>query len=291
MFKESFKIYYTYMYNMYNTLIGLKQDIIKTVYNSSYKYCLIGLLRKRLRDVDIILFHRVINKYDNDKDILLYWKEFSNENIKDWGHIINNPEIITPRAKSRINDFQMYLNVKPMKILDIGGGNAEILAGFGNYLNINKDDLWLVDLKYYGDQKMLKRITFLESKINEKINLPDESFDLILLLQSLHHMSDLEFKLKEIHRLLKPNGLIFVREHDLDNIYTGYMIDIEHLLYDIVLSNKNFQDIKSEYIGTIYRSSSEWEQLFLNEKLKLIHKSPTIGKNNPTRYYNFVLQK
>ena len=48
------------------------------------------------------------------------------------------------------------------------------------------------------------------------IGLPDCSVDLVTCIMSMHHFRDFNQMLKEISRVLKPGGYLFIREHDVD---------------------------------------------------------------------------
>lgn len=45
--------------------------------------------------------------------------------------------------------------------------------------------------------------------------LPDETIDVILLYDTLHHLSDPQKVLKELHRLLKPTGILSLSDHHM----------------------------------------------------------------------------
>lgn len=46
----------------------------------------------------------------------------------------------------------------------------------------------------------------------ERINFPDNTFDLASISMALHHLSDVQLTLKEMQRVLKPGGWIIVNE-------------------------------------------------------------------------------
>ena len=50
------------------------------------------------------------------------------------------------------------------------------------------------------------------SQISGKINFPDNSFDLINCLSTLHHIPNVTFVLNELFRVLKPNGYMLLKE-------------------------------------------------------------------------------
>jgi ubiquinone/menaquinone biosynthesis C-methylase UbiE len=62
----------------------------------------------------------------------------------------------------------------------------------------------------------------------------DHSFDFVACLQVLHHVDDLQLTLSELYRVMQPQSLLFLREHDCKGEEDQVCIDIEHLLYEIV---------------------------------------------------------
>jgi len=48
-----------------------------------------------------------------------------------------------------------------------------------------------------------------------EIALPDQSVQLITCIMSMHHFRDFVKMTSEIKRVLKPNGYLFIREHDV----------------------------------------------------------------------------
>lgn len=65
--------------------------------------------------------------------------------------------------------------------------------------------------------------------------LGDESMDVVLCMVSLHHMTDatIATALKEIGRILKPNGILLVKEHDATEEAMNW-IEWEHHLYHVM---------------------------------------------------------
>src|SRR5690606_21596913 len=57
-----------------------------------------------------------------------------------------------------------------------------------------------------------KPVTFLPVNAKGVINLPDASVDVVLCMSVLHHIANVSFVLAEISRVLKPGGLLFLRE-------------------------------------------------------------------------------
>jgi 2-polyprenyl-3-methyl-5-hydroxy-6-metoxy-1,4-benzoquinol methylase len=103
------------------------------------------------------------------------------------------------------NKINLINQMHPDKgaILDIG-------AGTGDFLSIAKQENWQVTgIEPNQKAKAIaskKGVSFRESTKD----LKNQSFDVITMWHVLEHVPDLEFQLKELKRLLKPNGTIII---------------------------------------------------------------------------------
>jgi len=161
------------------------------------------------------------------------------------------------------------------KLLDVGCGNAEITQGLAEFLNIPKDNCVACDIKESKEfsPKVLDRLTYVQldpqqTRLDTK-RFPDSSFDVVVALMSLHHIPHYSETLKEIVRVLKPNGRLVFREHDLFTPYLAVILDIVHALYDCVF--KKIQSISPETFCTTYRAfykgRTDWQREFKNVNL------------------------
>lgn len=104
------------------------------------------------------------------------------------------------------NKINLINQMHPDKgsILDIG-------TGTGDFLSIAKQEGWQVTgIEPNEKAKTIaskKGVIFIE---NTKKDLKNQSFDVITMWHVLEHVPDLEFQLKELKRLLKPNGTIII---------------------------------------------------------------------------------
>jgi ubiquinone/menaquinone biosynthesis C-methylase UbiE len=98
-----------------------------------------------------------------------------------------------------------YITRKRIKILDIGcgtGKNVETFSQFG--------ESWGLDISTraiaYGKKRGLQHLA---RGTAEKTGLRAQSFDVVTLLDVLEHTDDVK-SLKEVHRILKPQGHIVI---------------------------------------------------------------------------------
>jgi ubiquinone/menaquinone biosynthesis C-methylase UbiE len=110
---------------------------------------------------------------------------------------------------------------------------------------------------------------------------------------SIHHFEFKDDMLKEIYRVLKPNGLLIVREHDFNHSKEMKdLIDLEHALYATVVHEKmdldKINNFWNTYIGNYFSF------LDLKNELSTIHfKSLTkeISIKGSTAYYWCAFRK
>jgi 2-polyprenyl-3-methyl-5-hydroxy-6-metoxy-1,4-benzoquinol methylase len=139
------------------------------------------------------------------------------------------------------------------RILDIG-------AGVGDFLNVAKNDGWeTIGIEPSDKAKAIaksKGVLFVES-LSE---LESNSFDVITMWHVLEHVPDLENQIKELKRLIKPNGTV-------------------------IIAVPNFKSYDAEYYGKFWAaydvpihlwhfSKTAIQKLFFNENLELIKVLP-----------------
>lgn len=118
------------------------------------------------------------------------------------------------RLSDRIKNLVKTLNDagKPRieSFLDIGCGNGEITSEIVKVLQIT--DCYGADV--IEPKSQMTRSSY-KKVINNHIDLPDYSMDLITCFMSIHHFDQYHQMMGEIMRLLKPDGYLFIREHDV----------------------------------------------------------------------------
>lgn len=153
--------------------------------------------------------------------------------------------------KYRLQSIKKFANsINDGNLLDVGCGTKpyEPLFKVNSYIGLDiaggfhKDDTKLSNVYYYDG----KRFPF-----------TDMNFDYIISIQVLEHVFDQDNFIKEIHRVLKPNGILFITipfcgyEHEIpyDCLrYTSFGLKyfIEKSGYKIVEQHKN-----GNYIDTL----------------------------------------
>ena len=103
------------------------------------------------------------------------------------------------------------------EILDLGGGSGWVSAFLSKHQNIAK--VYLLDSSRHFLGMMPAIVALAQGKV-EKISaieglflplfFPDDSLDAVVICSSLHHADNMEDLLKEIRRVLKNDGHLFI---------------------------------------------------------------------------------
>ena len=120
---------------------------------------------------------------------------------------------VAQRNSERVTHLLKVLpsSTKITTFLDFGCGNAEItkeIAATYGIKNVIGVDVY-PESEFKGDS-----VTYKQVKDN-KIDIPNQSIELITCFMSIHHFEDFTKMMSEICRVLKPGGFLFFREHDV----------------------------------------------------------------------------
>ncbi|MFE3872354.1 class I SAM-dependent methyltransferase [Flavobacterium sp. ZS1P70] len=153
------------------------------------------------------------------------------------------------------NKLDLINSLQPDKgrILDIG-------AGTGDFLSVAKQDGWqTIGVEPSDKAKVIaknKGVSFVE----KTTELENQSFDVISMWHVLEHVPNLDEQIKELKRLLKPNGTL-------------------------IIAVPNFKSFDAKHYGTFWAaydvpihfwhfSKQAIQSLFQKEKMKLIKVLP-----------------
>jgi len=132
-----------------------------------------------------------------------------------------------------MKDLKPYLEkYKNPRILDIGSGKGDFIK-FIDFINQDYQEIIGIDIVDYLaeiDQFAFQnnpKIRWMDLDVLET-NFPKNSFDIISLSNTLHHMTDIESVFKRMSELLKPDGILLVVEvmssNDLSNQQLSHQI-------------------------------------------------------------------
>ena len=97
-----------------------------------------------------------------------------------------------------------------VRVLDIGGGAGAATARYGH----GAKEIVIVEpdaRKIAFGRRRFPGITFHEAKA-ERLPFPDGSFERVVAVVSFHHVEDPDLALREVRRVLVPEGLFVMHE-------------------------------------------------------------------------------
>jgi 2-polyprenyl-3-methyl-5-hydroxy-6-metoxy-1,4-benzoquinol methylase len=126
-----------------------------------------------------------------------------------------NEKLLEPGQSWRLWATALASLLPPLDIVDFGCGTGVLtleLARWGRHVTaIDRSAAALGKARAEAERLGLRNITFLEADLNA-LPLRTAAYDLVVLSQSLHHVTSCEGVLAEGARLLKPGGRMVVLE-------------------------------------------------------------------------------
>jgi ubiquinone/menaquinone biosynthesis C-methylase UbiE len=142
--------------------------------------------------------------------------------------------------------------------LDIGCGSGLITATIAELLGAK--EYYGIDISYVENPPAGLKLTVYSTDA-AKLPYEDNSFDVITAIMSLHHIKNLPQIATEIMRILRPGGILYIKEHDCWTSIDAMLVDIEHAMYTEVLPDYGYAYYYKNYYG--------WDRLFTG--LKYLH--------------------
>jgi len=114
-------------------------------------------------------------------------------------------------------------------VLDVGGGTGRVSAAMARSCR----EVVVLD----ACAAMLKRVpslTNLKTVQGWAQDMPfgDETFDVAVCVEALHHIKDVEAAAAEMHRVLRPGGRVLVQDFDIRGWRGQVVAAFEHLFVD-----------------------------------------------------------
>ena len=177
---------------------------------------------------------------------------------------------LSPGGTEEIDEILKNIKVKNLNILDIGcgcGGAAFHLINCHNasfVTGVDVEPLVISTAKDLADKKGLSGKTEFKLVSAGSMGIEDESVDVVFSKETFLHIADKEKLLKDIFRILKPNGIIAasdwmriddnppslqMREYIAAEGLDMFMCSLKN--YETILKNIGFQDIQ-------IRDRNEW---------------------------------
>lgn len=132
---------------------------------------------------------------------------------------------LSRRTANKIYDsITPYINPEHKYILDVGCGAGEALVTFAlhgaNMTGITPRDEEIKAAKAWLKQEKLK--AQVDKGIGEALPYEDDYFDLVICTQTIEHVQDIDAVLREIYRVLTPEGLLRITAPNNLQPYEGH---------------------------------------------------------------------
>ncbi|EKE02714.1 MAG: hypothetical protein ACD_20C00344G0003 [uncultured bacterium] len=172
---------------------------------------------------------------------------------------------------------------KVASFTDVGCGDGKVTLEIADALKLNKGKLTGLEVYVRQDETYPFDIKEFDGV---KIPLPDKSQDLVTLFAVLHHAKNPEGLLKEIHRILTPNGKLVIRELDAE--------DQSSKLFNFVMDEMWYK-VYTPYDGVPiredgYHSSKEWSKMLKESGLQ-VEKTMKVEPKNPYKPFMVLSKK
>jgi len=194
--------------------------------------------------------HKLYNeKYYSNEEIYGYRGSFYEE---------EKPYMFLPRLEW-VNKSNIY--GQDRKLLDIGCGDGE-------FLSYAKESGWLVfgvEISKEGYEKCKEKGIEVYNKELREIGFKDNSFDVVTLWDVIEHYIYPKDELKEIYRILKPGGILFIStpNHKKGRLiganWFGYNASYEHLSYfEGITLSKMLMDVGFRIDTSFSHENNDW---------------------------------
>ena len=140
------------------------------------------------------------------------------------------------RLSCRLQDFSELMSEEAIinmeSFLDFGGGHGDFAHRIKEVYKNVKTSVSL-DLKTWYSKEHTAKHKDVEYVFVNTITLPfaSDSFDVISILQVIHHLDEQRETLKELYRISR--GVLFIREHDCQTPEDKVCIDLEHMIHEV----------------------------------------------------------
>ena len=106
----------------------------------------------------------------------------------------------------------------------------------------------------------------------------------------LHHVMYANILIADIRRVLKTNGILFIKEHDAYSEKIQWLIYLEHLFYDVMDYGTSYDKFKNTYFQKLF-TKDEFLNTMTAFGFEIVTIKDQIHKFNPTQSYYAILKK
>jgi ubiquinone/menaquinone biosynthesis C-methylase UbiE len=188
----------------------------------------------------------------------------------------SHPEIFRQEKKRWERNARLFLNsTAPITIVDVGTGTGFVPLTIARFLK--KEDIFIctdisegmldVAKQHIHRQYPSREFRFIkiESKVPFRLPLETNLADVVTLNSVLHHIKDTNTFLREVGRVLKPNGLLLIGHEPNKYFYENKFLRCMRSI--LVHSNYLLQSIRVKDSSSRYEICRKINRILLKEKL------------------------
>ena len=132
-------------------------------------------------------------------------------------------------------EFNLLNEIKDKTVLDIGAGGGGktvfyALNGAKKVIGIDIEEGFIAEAKQFAE-KMHAENTDFKVENAEKTSFKENSFDICVMNDVFEHLSNPEKVLKEVHRILKNGGKVFINSPPYYHPYGAHLSDLIGIPY------------------------------------------------------------
>jgi 2-polyprenyl-3-methyl-5-hydroxy-6-metoxy-1,4-benzoquinol methylase len=185
---------------------------------------------------EVIQSYKIINEFFNKENYV----NFMNHGYYPESKILKKEDLFFKYEASLYIYLLNNIDTNNMKLLDVGcgrGGGINIYKKYFNFLELHGCDINKEGIEFC--KKTYKNINFKICPV-EKLNYKNNYFDIITNVESFSYYKNPQLALKELFRILKPNGLLLLTDIDLNfKIFKNYKIlNIEEITPNVAFACK-----------------------------------------------------
>lgn len=230
-------------------------------------------------------FINIINVINTDQKWMKQYQDASNLRAR-----IRIHELFSTNTKGWMKWFFEQLDVKEnSRILELGCGDGELWQK--NFKRIPKS--WKIVLTDFSKgmikdaksnlNKNSKRFDFRIVDAQE-IPFDDKSFDVVIANNMLYHTSNIDLAFSEIHRILKPDGILYA-----STVGKNHMKEMRSIISSFNSKNLTSNSWTLTENFQLENGKDKMEKLFRNIKLKRYNDSLKITDESPLIDYIFSM--
>lgn len=269
------------------SLTKYNNHLFQRLINSNITDNLMTLLNSYIPGLELNTLKDIVNHHDNDKYILdilksKYGQEIEQSSSKYMKNVEKKIVKRTNYIVKILRDYHCDIN----NYLDIGATNCAFANVMGHKLHIDNKNIHGIDIESWMNREYKKsgkcQFQFYDGK---HIPFDNNSFDLITIFQTLHHIPNMNNIIDQIKNKLIQNKYLVIREHNAENENEVMLNELEHVLDESFLENNSYEKIVQTHYAKYY-SMNELTNILKRYGFKLIrYFNVNVG---PTKYYNAI---